>query len=82
MPLPLGLVQLCVNLNVRVNLSPLPQIMVEHDVFVLTWALQRGMDFAHRHEISPVFRVASSRYLYPSQIILLFLPQKHLYFII
>ena len=62
MPLSLGLVQ------VQVNLSPLPQIMVEHDVSVLTWALQRDLDFAHPHEISPLFRVASSLYLYPSQI--------------
>ena len=37
--------------------------MVEHDVSILTWALQCGMDFPHCHEISPVFRVASSLYL-------------------
>ena len=46
------------------------EIIVEHEASVLIRALQRGMNFAHRHEISPVFRVASSLYLYPSQIIL------------
>ena len=46
------------------------EITVEHSASVLIWALHGGLDLAHRQEISPVFRVPSSLYGYPSQILL------------
>ena len=49
--------------------SFLCEIIVEHVVSVLIQALQGGLDFGHCQEMSHVFRVASSLYLYPSQII-------------
>ena len=45
-------------------------ITVEHSASVLIRALHSGLDLAHRQEISLVFRVPSSLYRYPSQIIL------------
>ena len=44
--------------------------MVENSASVFIWALHVGLDLARRQEISPVFRVPSSLYWYPSQIIL------------
>ena len=52
------------------NSSFFCEIIVDHAGSVLIRALQGGLDFAHHQEISPVFRDATSLYLYQSKIIL------------
>ena len=55
---------------VGVNAHCFCETTVEHSTSVLIRAMHGGLDFAHHQEISPVFKVPSSLYPYPSQIIL------------